>query len=242
MRLEQREGTSTQIQRRRVRTLEMNNLPKATRSPFSATSNADARVNPPAAMRGRGAHSSRTKSFDYSIVQSGHKTKERKSRLTSASEAGSTSAGPSTLGSIIWMKLSLGQSSLIRDTRYVKVGFGSSIRISGHFLISTRVFERRTPLFDTIESRPRTQTNSSLFHSNSACNGINDVQSEFASVLNRSTVFVSPLVRYVLQKLVDEVAICSVQLNSIESCAVNGINSSSCVQLSIFFNLYKNSF
>ena len=37
-----------------------------------------------------------------------------------------------------------------------------------------------------------------------------DVQSEFASVLNRSTVFVSPLVRYVLQKLVDEVAICSV--------------------------------
>ena len=103
---------------------------------------------------------------------------------------------------------------------------------------SVKVSEVREPLFglrnEVAESRfrvlhshslpgiPGGDAESDLVFANEVADSFDDFEREPGTVLNRSTVFVCPLVRDVLEKLVWEIPVGKVELDAVESSLVNG--------------------
>ena len=68
--------------------------------------------------------------------------------------------------------------------------------------------------------------------------GFDDLKWEPGTVLNRSTVFVCPLVRDILKELVWEVSVGEMELNSVESGLVDGFIGGVGVPLDVCFDLF----
>ena len=69
---------------------------------------------------------------------------------------------------------------------------------------------------------PRRDTESDSVFANGIRDSFDYFEREPGTILNRSTVFVCPLVRDILQELVWEVAVGEVELDAVESCPVDG--------------------
>jgi hypothetical protein len=80
---------------------------------------------------------------------------------------------------------------------------------------------------------PRGDTESDSVFANGVGDGFEDFEREPGTVLNRSTVFVRPLVRDVLEELVWEVSVGEVELDPIESGLVDGLVGGSGVPLDV---------
>jgi len=78
---------------------------------------------------------------------------------------------------------------------------------------------------------PRGDTESDSVFTNGVGDGFDDFQREPGTVLNRSTVFVGPLVGDVLEELVREVSVGEVELDTVESGLVDGFVGSGSIPL-----------
>ena len=85
---------------------------------------------------------------------------------------------------------------------------------------------------------PGGDTESDSVFANNVCNGFDDFEREPGAVLDRSTVFVCPLVRDVLEELVREVSIGEMKFDSVESGPVDGFVGGLGVPLNVGFNLF----
>ena len=85
---------------------------------------------------------------------------------------------------------------------------------------------------------PRGDTESNSVFANGFANGFDDLEREPGTVLNRSAVFVCPLVRDVLEELVWEVSVGGVELDAVESGLVDGSVSGSGVPLDVGLDLF----
>jgi len=89
---------------------------------------------------------------------------------------------------------------------------------------------------------PRGDPESDSIFANGVGDGFDDFQRESGTVLNRSTVFVGPLVGDVLEELVWEVSVGEVELDAVESGLVDGFVGSGSVPLRIgldFFDRHR---
>ena len=85
---------------------------------------------------------------------------------------------------------------------------------------------------------PRGDAEPDSIFSNGVGDGFEDFKWEPGTVLNRSTVFVCPLVGDVLEELIWEVSVGEVELDSVESSPVDGPISRICVPLHVGFDLF----
>jgi hypothetical protein len=85
----------------------------------------------------------------------------------------------------------------------------------------------------TLIATPRTDTNRSLLLTNSLNDCIYDSQPKSTSILDISSIFVCPGIADVLEELVDQVSVRSMDLDSIEPCA-DRVLSSLRVHLDVF--------
>ena len=85
---------------------------------------------------------------------------------------------------------------------------------------------------------PGGDAESDSIFANDPGDGFEDFEWEPSTVLNRSTVFVCPLVRNVLEELVWEVSVGEMKLNSVESGLVDGAVGGVGVPLSVGLNLF----
>jgi hypothetical protein len=85
---------------------------------------------------------------------------------------------------------------------------------------------------------PRGDAESDSIFPNDLGNGFEDFEWEPGTVLNRSTVFVCPLVRSILEELVREISVGEMELNSVESGTVDGSVGGVCVPLDVGFDLF----
>ena len=74
----------------------------------------------------------------------------------------------------------------------------------------------------SLPSVPGGDTESDSVLANSVRDGLDDFERESGTVLNRSTVFICPLVRDVLKELVWEISVGEVKLDAVESSPVDG--------------------
>lgn len=86
----------------------------------------------------------------------------------------------------------------------------------------------------TLESGPRTQTNSRPRCADSLDYSIDNLQTEPGAIVDRATVLIRALVGVVLQKLIDKIAVRAMDFDAIKSSALNSVHSSSSVILHIF--------
>lgn len=77
-----------------------------------------------------------------------------------------------------------------------------------------------------LEGGPRRQSDAGLVSTNGINNSLSDLKSEASAVLDAATPLVGTLVANILGELVDQVAVCAVNLNSVESCTLDGVLSS----------------
>jgi hypothetical protein len=83
--------------------------------------------------------------------------------------------------------------------------------------MSFQYTERRSPEeIPTVHGTPRADTDSSPILANSFRDRFQDLQREPRPVLDRSSVLVRPLIRHILQELVNQVPVCAVKHNAIE--------------------------
>ncbi len=87
-----------------------------------------------------------------------------------------------------------------------------------------------------LEFAPRAQSYPSLLLSDSLRNRLNDLQSKPSSILHTPTILVRPLVRHILEELVDQIPVRSVNLNAVETGSVYSIRCSRGKQLDILMN------
>jgi len=80
---------------------------------------------------------------------------------------------------------------------------------------------------------PRGDTESDSVFANGVGDGFDDLKREPGTVLNRSTVFVRPVVRDILEELVWEVSVSKMELDAVESCLVDSPVGSSSVPIGI---------
>jgi len=85
---------------------------------------------------------------------------------------------------------------------------------------------------------PRGDAESDPVFADDAGDGLDNFEREPGTVLNRSTVFVCPVVRDVLEELVWEVSVGEVELDAVESGLVDGFVSSSSVPLGVRLDLF----
>ena len=74
-----------------------------------------------------------------------------------------------------------------------------------------------------LEGRPRRQSDTGLVGTNGINNSLCDLESEASAVLDAATPLVGALVADVLGELIDQVAVCTVDLNSVETSALDGV-------------------
>jgi hypothetical protein len=85
---------------------------------------------------------------------------------------------------------------------------------------------------------PRGDAESDSIFADDLGDSFEDLEWEPGTVLNRSTVFVCPLVRSILEELVREVSVGGVELNSVESGTVDGSVGGVGVPLDVGFDLF----
>jgi len=85
---------------------------------------------------------------------------------------------------------------------------------------------------------PGGDTESDSVFTNGACDGFDDFEWEPGAILDRSTVFVCPLVRDVLEELVREVSVGEMKFDSVESGLVDGFVGGLGMPLNVGFNLF----
>lgn len=90
----------------------------------------------------------------------------------------------------------------------------------------------------TLEGAPRADAQADLLRADRCYHRVDDLEREAAPILDRAPVLVRALVRDVLRELVDQVAVCPVDLDAVVSGTVHRIACSLCVRLDIFFDLY----
>ena len=78
----------------------------------------------------------------------------------------------------------------------------------------------------TLSCIERTQSNSRSFLTNNANDLLDDLQRKACPIFDRAAVLICPIVDSFMQKLIDEIATGTMQLNAIETCKMNGIGSS----------------
>ena len=93
------------------------------------------------------------------------------------------------------------------------------------FCLRDKVGKRWSRIFHlhSLPSVPRGDAESHSILANSLGDRFDDFEREPRPVLYRSTVFVRPSVRHVLQELVWKVSVCEVKLDSVESRLVDGL-------------------
>ena len=86
---------------------------------------------------------------------------------------------------------------------------------------------------------PRGDTESDSVFANDVADSFDDFEREPGTVLNRSTVFVSPLVGDVLEELVWEVSVGEVELDAVESGLVDGFVGGGGIPLDVGLDLFN---
>ena len=89
----------------------------------------------------------------------------------------------------------------------------------------------------TIHGTPRADSNGGPILANRLGDRFEDLQSESGPVLDRPSVLVRPLVRHILQELVYQVPVCTMDHDAVESGLVDSGFSSSLEPLNVFFDL-----
>ena len=89
-------------------------------------------------------------------------------------------------------------------------------------------------------SAPWAESNGALALAYGGGNCVHGLERKACPVLDRATVLVCAVVRHVLQKLVDEVAIRGMKLDSIESGAVHGVRGGLAIPLNVLLDLCTN--
>ena len=89
----------------------------------------------------------------------------------------------------------------------------------------------------TIHGTPRADTNSSPILANGFGNRFQDLEKEPRPILNRSSVLVRPLIRHILQELVNQVPVRTMDHYAIESGTVHGDFSCSLEPLDVLLDL-----
>lgn len=89
----------------------------------------------------------------------------------------------------------------------------------------------------TVHSTPRAEANRGPILANRSSDRLQDLQSEPRPVLDRSSVLVRPLVRYILQELIDQVSVRTVDHDAIESGLVHSDLSCPLEPLNVLLDL-----
>lgn len=82
----------------------------------------------------------------------------------------------------------------------------------------------------TLEVVPRAETNARLLSTNLRNHSIDNFKGKPSPVLNGTAIFVGSGVTDVLDELIDKIAVCAVNLDAIETCAMNCVRGSSSVE------------
>ena len=109
--------------------------------------------------------------------------------------------------------------------RYVYKGIGSSILISKNLLIKTMLGMSALTSRTVIEF-PWAETNCNPGCADSLHASLEDLQGKACSIFDRATILICPIVDSFMQKLIDEIATSTMQLDAIETCKMNGIGGS----------------
>jgi len=62
---------------------------------------------------------------------------------------------------------------------------------------------------------PRTETKPSFIRADGLCNSVNDLKGKSGAILNGTSVFIGPIIGDTLDELVDEIAVCSMDFDSV---------------------------
>ena len=78
----------------------------------------------------------------------------------------------------------------------------------------------------TVVEFPWAETNCNPGCADSLYASLEDLQSKACPIFDRAAVLICPIVDSFMQKLIDEIATSTMQLDAIETCKMNGIGSS----------------
>src|SRR5271154_3575960 len=84
---------------------------------------------------------------------------------------------------------------------------------------------------------PRAHTQSRSLCAYRIHDSANDLEGKTSAAFNASAVFILAFVADVLQELVDEIPVCTVDLHSVEPGTVYGVRRGLCVKTDIFLDL-----
>ena len=124
----------------------------------------------------------------------------------------------------------------------VKVGTGSSMPISGgdqSQVSSTKFAILRHCGRLTLVPVPRAKADAGLALPDGSNDSVDDFEREPHAVLDRAPVLVRPLVRDVLDELVEEVAVPAVDLDTVETGTVHCVRRRSAVPLDVLLDLCR---
>lgn len=114
------------------------------------------------------------------------------------------------------------------------MGFSSRISDKVGSSVRQSVLSRKK---HTLVQAPRAQADRGLALTHCGNDGLGDLEGEARPVLDRTAVLVRPLVRDVLQELVDEVAVGAVDLDAVEAGFVHRVRGSGRVPLNVLLDL-----
>jgi hypothetical protein len=134
-----------------------------------------------------------------------------------------------------------GYVSRMRSTNAVNVGRGSFIPMPSTKRTSVQTRDARGGHFLTLKLAPRADTHARPFHTHSFHHCIDYLEREAYTILDRNAVFIRPLIGFWLQELIQEVAVSSVYLNTVEA-GLHRISCRLCVQLNVLFDLGDGKF